>query len=145
MKFSKTIWVRVGFRVRFFWDPESHRPYFGLDRKIPKILKSRGSGSGFENSEKIPSERSRNFFFPPPWIFIPGIFRIFYLWVIPGIFYPRYRDFFSWDGPTKSQLWSGRLFLSKFYHKFKIKFLVNLSNFVIFLHPEECHEFDKSA
>ena len=34
--------------------------YFRLDRKIPKILKSRGSGSGFENFEKMPSEKSRN-------------------------------------------------------------------------------------
>ena len=33
--------------------------YFGLDQKIPKIPKSRGSGSGFENPEKIPSEKSR--------------------------------------------------------------------------------------
>ena len=33
--------------------------YFGLDRKIPEIPKSRGSGSGFENPEKIPKEKSR--------------------------------------------------------------------------------------
>ena len=33
--------------------------YFGLDRKIPKIPKSPGSGSGFENPEKIQSEKSR--------------------------------------------------------------------------------------
>ena len=33
--------------------------YFGLDQKIPKIPKSRGSGSGFENPEKIPKEKSR--------------------------------------------------------------------------------------
>ena len=47
-------------------DPESRSRgfgigifYFGLDQKIPKIPKSRGSGSGFENPEKIPSEKSR--------------------------------------------------------------------------------------
>ena len=54
------------FRMRFFRDPESRSRgfgigifYFGLDRKIPKIPKSRGSGSGFENPEKIPKEKSR--------------------------------------------------------------------------------------
>ena len=47
-------------------DPESRSRgfgigifYFGLDQKIPKIPKSRGSGSGFENPEKIPKEKSR--------------------------------------------------------------------------------------
>ena len=33
--------------------------YFGIDRNIPKIPKSRGSGSGLENPEKMPSEKSR--------------------------------------------------------------------------------------
>ena len=39
---------RDGFGIGIF--------YCGLDRKIPK---SRGSGSGFENLEKIPREKSR--------------------------------------------------------------------------------------
>ena len=49
----------------FFRDSESRSQrfgigifYFGLDRKIPK---SRGSGSGFDNPEKISSEKSRKF------------------------------------------------------------------------------------
>ena len=33
--------------------------YFGLDWKIPKISKSRRSGSGFENPQKIPREKPR--------------------------------------------------------------------------------------
>ena len=41
--------VRVGFGIGIFC--------FGLDRKIPKIPKSRGSG--FENLEKIPSTKFR--------------------------------------------------------------------------------------
>ena len=34
--------------------------YFGVDRKILNIPKFRGSGSGFENPEKIPSGKSQN-------------------------------------------------------------------------------------
>ena len=40
-----------GFRIGIF--------YFGLDQKIPKMPKSRGSGWGFKNPEKIPKEKSR--------------------------------------------------------------------------------------
>ena len=41
----------IGIRDRDF--------FFELHRKIPKIPKSRGSGSRFENSEKIPREKTR--------------------------------------------------------------------------------------
>ena len=34
--------------------------YFGLDRKIPKIPKSLGSGSGFENPEKFQVKNPEN-------------------------------------------------------------------------------------
>ena len=76
--------------------------YFGLDRKIPK---SRGTGSGFENPEKIPSEKSRDrdLFIRD----IPGIsrsgggiflnFGIFILGIFaksPG-FFPRDSGFFT--------------------------------------------------
>ena len=39
-----TVMTRVGFVIGIF--------YFGLDRKISKIPKSRGSGSGYENPKK---------------------------------------------------------------------------------------------
>ena len=72
--------------------------YFELDRRISKIPKSRGSGSGFANPEKIPSDKI-------PKIGIRDFFGIFYLRDIPGIKNPRDRDFFvGWDIPTKSQL-----------------------------------------
>ena len=53
--------TRVGFGMGFFRDPESRIGIFtfGLDRKIHKIPQSLGSGSGFENPEKIPNEKSR--------------------------------------------------------------------------------------
>ena len=83
--------------------------YFGLDRKIPKITKSLGSGSGFENPEKFqvknpenPEISDRDLFFRDNLKFntkqekvnhfreISGIyanfFGIFYLWDVPGIF-----------------------------------------------------------
>ena len=54
--------------------------YFELDQKIPK---SRGSGSGFENPEKIPSEK---FLFPGFFVISGfGIFRNFVIF-ISGIF-----------------------------------------------------------
>ena len=37
------------------------KPLKNPECKIPKIPKSRGSGLGFENPEKIPSEKSRKF------------------------------------------------------------------------------------
>ena len=57
---ESTFKSRVGFGLGFFRDPET-RPRgfgigifnFGLDRKIQKIPKSRGSGSGFENPENL--------------------------------------------------------------------------------------------
>ena len=59
--------------------------YFWLDRKIPKILKSRGSGSGLENLEsKIPI-LGLTVFWPS------GFFRDF-------LKIPRIRDYFkSWN------------------------------------------------
>ena len=44
--------LRVGFGIGIL--------NFGLNRKIPKIPKFRGSGSVFENPEKIRTEKSRN-------------------------------------------------------------------------------------
>ena len=98
----------------FFRDPKSNFGIeifnFGLDRKISKVPESRGSGPGFEKLEKIPKnpeggDRDLSFRdIPKRWcrrIFILGIrdfFGIFYLRDIPEIFYPRNRDFFSWDG-----------------------------------------------
>ena len=102
--------------------------YFGLDRKILKIPKSRGSGSRFENSEKIPKEKSKNpgdrdrdfkiskksrkiresgnrdwalkipIKFLSPGFFTFGISRYF---LSPGSGFL----FVGWDIPTKSQLW----------------------------------------
>ena len=84
--------------------------YFGLDRKIPKIPKSRESGSGFENPEKIPNEKSqksrspwdRDLFFRD----IPGISRSDFYHTDLG-FLPSGSGFFfvRWDIPTKSQFW----------------------------------------
>ena len=50
------ITIRVDFKMGFFGIGLF---YFELDQKIPKIPKSLESGSRFENSEKIPSEKSR--------------------------------------------------------------------------------------
>ena len=120
ISFSLIPLSRVGFGIEIF--------YFGQDRKIPKIPKSRRSGSGSENPEKIASEKSRfsghrdfqipgirdfypwasGFFlilgFLYPWF---GIFSgSFYLRDIPGIYFiPGIGIFFvGWDFPTKSQL-----------------------------------------
>ena len=81
--------VRVCFGIGIFC--------FGLDRKIPKIPKSRGSG--FENPEKSQVKNPEN----PE---IPGIgIGIFYLRDIPGIFYLR--DFFSLDWISRQKANSG--------------------------------------
>ena len=70
--------------------------YFELDRKIPKIPKSRGSGSGFENPEKTQSEKSRKSRNPRD--------RDLFFRHIPGI---SRSDFFLVDvfmGVTRSKL-----------------------------------------
>ena len=84
------------------WDFSRSRisnPDLGLNQKIPKIPKSRGSGSGFENPEKNPSEKSRmtnseNFL--SLGIFIPGIRDFLTLGIqIPGIGdFSSFRNFF---------------------------------------------------
>ena len=107
--------------MEFFGIPDRGIFYFGLDRKILKIPKSRESG--FENPEipglgiwKSQNPRARDFFFrdiPGIWdffesrdfyprdsgfLFSLGIFGIFDLRDIPGIFYPRDRDFYRGMG-----------------------------------------------
>ena len=74
----------------FFRDPKSRSRgfgigifYFGLDRKISKIPKSRGSGSEFENPGKIPKN---------PECLVPGIRDFF------GI------EIFSWDGISRQKV-----------------------------------------
>ena len=115
----------------FFGIPDPGIFYFGLDRKILKIPKSRESG--FENPEipglgiwksqnprardlKIPKSPGSGFlfsgyprdlgffesrdFYPRDsgFLFSLGIFGIFDLRDIPGIFYPRDRDFYPGMG-----------------------------------------------